>query len=186
MLFIVDSLDLDNTQLKIFEELYSTHYSDLFYFAKSILKSEHKAEEATQEAFIKIIEKIRSGELDLSSCNKARNFMVTIVKNKSKTVVAKENCSQMEDIEEYKEFITDPAADFSNIFEAKENVIRWLRLLSEEDREFLILRIFYNWSFNEIAIAKDMNGNTARSRFFRAKNKLAKLMIEEGELDGTK
>lgn len=186
MLISLNNLELNAEQFAIFEELYLKHYSDLVYFAKYIVKSQHIAEEITQEAFIKIIEKMRLGELDLSCPKKARNFMVTIVKNKALTVYTKEKGGVVDDIDKYSDRLEDPKLDLSNVFEAKENVIRWLKLLTEEERELLMLRIFYDWSFKEIAIAKEMNENTVRSRFFRTKNKLAKIISEGGELDGSK
>jgi len=71
-------IDVEQDKNK-FEILYTTYRKLMFYIANQILKDEYLAEDATHQAFLKIIENI--DKIEDVHCHKTKSYIVIIVKN---------------------------------------------------------------------------------------------------------
>lgn len=61
------------------EELYNKYVNTMMYIAKSILKDQYRAEDAVNQAFLKIIEDLQ--KFSFENCKKTRALVVIIVRN---------------------------------------------------------------------------------------------------------
>ena len=81
-------IDTEEDKLR-FTDLYERYRHLMFYVAQDILKDEHLAEDAVQEAFLRIAKNFHKvGEIN---CPRTRNFSVIIVRNTAITIAYKRN-----------------------------------------------------------------------------------------------
>jgi len=69
----------DEPSCVLFEELYLAHRNTMIYAANRILHDQMLAEDATHDAFMRILNHLE--KISDPRCNKTRNFLVLIVKN---------------------------------------------------------------------------------------------------------
>ena len=73
---------LETTEQKVrFEDLYYTYKNLMFYVANQILRNEHDAEDAVQQAFFAIAKNFE--KISEIKCPQTRSFIVTIVERKA-------------------------------------------------------------------------------------------------------
>ena len=139
-----------------------------FYFPKIVLHITSKyrnkglGEEVAQEFFVKLLK--MSVEEHIKSPNA---WVYTVVDNIAKNILARENYFNKVPIEE--ELV--PAQDeFEDDFYGEYS--EKLQRLDEETRDILVLRIWEQWSFKEIAELKGLKCGTIRQKYARGINKL--------------
>lgn len=178
MLLFYLSLIEDSSQHDKFEEIYHRYRWLMFSTAKEILKSKELAEEATQEAFIKIAKIVNTIEDAYSY--KTKNYVVLITRNVCLDVLDKEKrhmgLLNLDDNE-----ISDTVEYFDLQTLEMQSIVEVIETLADEDRDIIQLRYFYNYSEKEIAQMLDFKYDAMRKRLQRAKNKLGKLLKEKGE-----
>ncbi len=165
-----------------FEELYQTYERLMHYLAVQILKDDRLAEEAVQEAFMRVAKNF--SKINEIHCPKTRNFLVIIVKNVSLTMWNKEHDMQnVVSIEASTEetgieFCIDDKADWNESASAK-GVVHTILNLPETYRNVLYLWGVYGYTPKEIANLLNMNVDTVRKRIQRGKELLEKQLKED-------
>ncbi len=150
----------DMTSLAV---LYDCMSRQIYALALSILKNPADAEDAMQETFLKVVQRIdtyREG-------GNARSWLLSIARNaaidtlrKRKTSVSVEDPSVLEECA-YRE---DPAQKLA-LNEA-------LMMLSQTDREIVVQRAVWGMRFGEIASLLGMQKSVVEKRYHRALAKL--------------
>lgn len=170
---------LDTIKEKLFaEEIYNKYSKFMYKVAYNILKDNFLAEDAVQQAFIKIIKNL--DKIDKTFDNKTRNFIAVITKN---TAIDIYNKYKNEPIAIDCDYTSDTKYDdISCIVINKET----LKRLKEHIKELkpiyqipLILNAIQELSVNEIAEILDLNPKTVQKRLERARAQLIKALDKE-------
>lgn len=159
--------------------LYEKNELFLYNIAYNILHNRTDAEDAVQDAFVRVInhlEKIR--EID---CNETRFYLVVIVKNVSLNMLKKKQRHPEIDIDEVYDVQTDDNIEDEILDKINSEEIRnALRELSDNDYEILFLYLVKEHNPSEIADLIGISANLARQRIFRARKRLIKLLGKRG------
>jgi RNA polymerase sigma-70 factor (ECF subfamily) len=183
--FLSDSLLVENylsgseTSLEI---LISRHQTRIFNFINSKVQSRDTAEDIFQDTFIKVIKTLKGGQY-----NEEGKFLPWVMRISHNLVIdffRKNNrmpkVKNTEDFDIF-QFISDssPNAEHSMV---QDQVVRDLQKLiqelPEDQKEVLIMRLYRDMSFKEIAENTNVSINTALGRMRYAIINLRKLIDE--------
>lgn len=165
-----------------FEYIYNNFRYTMLREARHILKDEQLAEDAVNEAFIKIIQIIST--ISMKNRNKLRRFIVLIVKNKSIDIIRKNEKAENIPLENILDTNEDLQEDVLDKIMSVQGVKRLTEIITELDDIYRIpleLSILYGYSHNEISDILDIPENLVRTRIFRAKQKVRKIIMQEME-----
>ncbi len=163
-------------------QLYSGDNNTMMYTAKSILKDQYRAEDAVTQAYIKIIEDLQN--FSFENCKKTKALVVIIVKNICYNMIKgekRENTVPLEDFEDITAEAEDGPLDFAITEENYNFLLSCLSKLESSYQDILSLKLFYEYTDNEIAKMLDITPNNVYVRFHRAK----KALIEEIQKRGS-
>lgn len=153
------------------ERLYLEYRSVMFCAANEILHNEHEAEDAVQQAFMKIAENLDKVPDELS--NKTKAFVVTIAENTAIDRYRKlkrhgdcELCEQSCGIEA----------------NSADELVSCILKLPARYRQFILLKYYHGYSTREIAKLLGMSSAAASKTAQRAKQRLEQLCREAGLL----
>ena len=147
------------------ELLIKTHKQAVFGLAMTFLADRQLAEEAAQEALIRIFQRLRT----LRKPRKFRGWCLTITANYCRDQLRARK-PQTVSLEFAPEPVTEPAQGASEV------VRQGLQNLSEPLRQALLLRDVESFSYEEIAEIQKTPLGTVKSRIFEARRKLRKWM----------
>ncbi len=164
-------------QRALFEEFYRRTYAVAF----SILRSRESAEDITQDAFIKAfqnLQQLREPEkfgawLAVIASNLARNTL-----KREKKVVYSDDLSQYE------------SGGFNNTEETamrslqSEQIRQALQILPPDQHQVVILQYYYDLKLEDIAALLKVSVGTVKSRLFRAREKLSRILEPIEASDG--
>lgn len=174
LLFYLSLIETDEGKSK-FEKLYYKYRWLMFSVAKEILKNKQLAEDATQEAFIKIARAMDKIE-DVDS-HKTKNFVVIITRNACLDMLDKEKRHMgMAHIDDMEVSETTEYFDLETL--ALQSVVEAIKELSPEYRDVIQLKYYYNFKEKEIADALGITYAAVRKRLERARNRLS-ILLEE-------
>ena len=147
----------------------------MFYIAKEILKDNHLAEDAVQEAFLRIAKNFHKTGTVTSHETKA--FAVIITRNVAIDIYNKEK--KITKINQYlSESIETETDDFTEKTSYKK-LLGYILELPEIYRDVLYLNLVYDYQFNEIANLLGISTENARKRAQRGKKILQEKINEE-------
>jgi RNA polymerase sigma-70 factor (ECF subfamily) len=163
-----------------FEELHNRYYKEMYGVALSILKNTHDAEDATQEAFLRVA-RYFSKVPDVYS-PEARGYLIIIIKHTSNDIILKNNRTITENIDDHYD-LNEPIDLEETVFShlTVEKVMNAARKLSDNYYNVLFLAFVYEFNSKEIASLLGISYDSAKKRLARAKIKL-KTFLEELEL----
>lgn len=168
-----------------YEQLYVRYRHALYRITKSIVKEEHLAQDALQECFIKVF--LNMKRIDEIESEKTRAFLVAIAKNAAIDIYRREKkIKDVTDPEETSLYYVESDFDIEEVFantELSKALVEYISQLSETERNVILLKYFYSYSDREIAELMDITSGNVRIKLMRAKQKLAKLIIEGKEDD---
>ncbi|MCS7000273.1 MAG: RNA polymerase sigma factor [Bacteroidota bacterium] len=152
-----------------FGELYRRYSHRVFVYCRKILGNSHDADDAFQETFIKL----------LGSASPKRQmtnfpaFLLTIARNTCRDMLAVRHREHVELIEE----LHGVACDFSvEQNEINQLITMALDLLPFEWREAIVLQLYANMSYSEIAEAMGVPVTTVRNWICRGKQRLREIL----------
>ena len=148
------------------------------YKALEILKDEYLAEDAVHEAFIKLTHYL-DGVEEIKS-HKTKSFLVVIVISVSYDMYDKINRHPTCDIDKAENLFTYSEEIFENI-EMEELCLK-IKSLPEIYRNILNLKVYYEMRDKEISDILGISCSAVRKRLQRARNALAKLIVEGEEI----
>lgn len=163
----VASTDGQDGQDTSFIALYEAHRRPLFRFCLAFARDEVMAEDATQEAFIRLHRNLDT----LRGDNPTRAWLFTVARNVMLGSMRKQKFQvrlEGEDIED-----GDTPATILEHEESADLVRRMMNELAEEYREVLVLREFEGFSYSEIAEITSSSLPAVKSRLFHARRALA-------------
>lgn len=165
-----------------FEEIYYKYRKLMFVCAKEILNNNENAEDAVQEAFIKIARNIRKVP---KTNNEIKTFVVIVVKNTAIDIYRKEkrrNHTNWEDVE------YSYSIDIEKTIEMKEKIEKIeaaIASLPEIYRVVFGLKFGMKYSNKDIARILEISETTLRQRIYKGRKLLNEIMRKiEGSKDG--
>jgi RNA polymerase sigma-70 factor (ECF subfamily) len=162
------------------EELLHRHQSKIFTSIYLLVKDQYLAEDIFQEAFIKVINTLRSGKYNEEGkflpwvMRIARNLVIDHFRKekRSPTITGADGSDILNYIQIHEESTEDRL-----LREQSHHDLRLLvQKLPDEQKEVLIMRHYCDLSFKEIADLTDVSINTALGRMRYALSNLRKMM----------
>ncbi len=181
MLFLMMLIDSEEERSK-FEIIYKTYRNLMFHIARRILGNEADAEDAVQEAFLRIIENFE--KFPEAKCLKTKHSCVIIVKRIAIDMLRRRKVRANEvDPGIIEELFEDPEmTDQLVAVEENTDLAAALTSLPERYREAVLLRYSDEYSFEEIAQIMGITEANARKIVQRACKKLRVTMrVSEAE-----
>ena len=162
------------------EVLINRHKQKVYSYILLVVRDKHLADDIFQDAFIKVINTMRSGIYKEEG--KFIQWVMRISHNliidhyrKSKRLPIVEN-SEENDVFDNLRIVDDSIEDRMIMDQIYEDVRKLIDYLPEEQREVLMLRHYSDMSFKDIAEQTDVSINTALGRMRYALINLRKLI----------
>ena len=152
--------------------------------AYGVLSDAHEAEDACQEAFIKLIR--IADEIDDVESLRAKALCCMVAKNTAIDMGRKNGrVAPTEDV--YLELGAEPESPDNpeQAFSSRESVeaiTAEIEALPEQDRNVLRLRCLYGFSAEKTAMLLDMNANAVNIRLSRARKRLKERLLRAGQM----
>ncbi len=160
-----------------FGRLVEAYQTPVYNLAYRMLSNRGEAEEAAQEAFIRAFTRLDSYD----PAHKFSTWMLSITSNYCIDLLRKRRAVLLsideplpphENLQVEREKAPEAQAVQS---EQQETVQQLLAALPEEYRQAVVLRYWYEMSYEEIAAAMDTTVSAIKSRLFRARRQLAEV-----------
>lgn len=167
-------LDTPEEKSKL-ELLYKEYKNSMYNIAYDILKDKYLAEDAVHNALLKLTKNLE--KINEVKCKETRNYLVILVRG-----VAINIYNQNKKIVPVEELDETDTVDVPELIESKlerERVFEIISNMDEKYSDILMLKLFYDYSNDEISQLLDIAPEHVSIRFFRAKAKLKKLILEE-------
>ena len=147
-----------------FLELYEPVYKDMYRLAYYYLGNAQDAEDVVGETVLKAYEKFAS----LRKKEAFKSWIFTILVNQCMTFLRKKT------IKGTSELIEEPS--FESNMEDKAVAEELLSVLSEEERQIVVLSVFGGYKGEEIAQILHIKHSTVRTKYRRALNKMERYL----------
>ncbi len=165
-----------------FGKLIEVYQSPVFNLAYRMLGNADEAEQAAQEAFIRAWTRLDSYD----SAHKFSTWLLSITSNYSIDQIRKRRAQLLS--------IDGPLPAHPALMsggeaspevqvvedERQEAVQQLLNILPEDYRQAVVLRYWYDMSYDEIAEVMDTSVSAIKSRLFRARRQMAEVSMESG------
>jgi RNA polymerase sigma-70 factor (ECF subfamily) len=165
-----------------FGKLVEAYQSPVYNLAYRMLNNSGEAEEAAQEAFIRAYTRLDSYNPE----HKFSTWMLSITSNYCIDIIRKRRAlllSLDEPLPPHPALMSDnskgPEAQMM-INEQQDMVQTLLNELPEDYRQAVVLRYWYDLSYEEIAEVMDTTVSAIKSRLFRARRQLAEVSQDNG------
>lgn len=159
-----------------FVGIYNRYKNGVYAFCLKMLLDSDQAQDVMQDTFLRVYEN-RSRLLKTASF---KSWLFTIARNQCLNSLRRSSrLVGLGDGSDSNLALSDTPISEMEKNEQVRFVSRFLESLSPEYREVLILREYQNLSYEEIASVTRSSLSAVKSRLFKARRKLAKLMIVE-------
>lgn len=163
-----------------FKQLYDKYRNLMFFCAKEILKDDGLAQDAVQEALIKLTKYLKKiNEVD---CHKTKHFIVIIVESASKDIYRREKRQKSISWEEIGENYDFPQAERVEAVSELTDVERAIMELPGEYRKIFRMKYVWGYSNQEIGELLGIRQSALRQRIARGK-KILQDILDEMEVD---
>ncbi len=164
--------------LNAFSALYKEFVNEVYRYTYSVVQSKEKAEDITSKTFMTGLEKVREFEWRGISY---KFYLLKIARNLIYDQQKETKEKPIEDKEMVKDVENLIPSDVAVEDELKETLKKLIMKLSDNVREVLVLRIWEEFKFKEIAEMLNISEGAAKVRFSRGVKKLKELADEEKE-----
>ncbi len=181
MLFFL-AMVLNEPQRSKLEEVYHRHGPSMYRVALRILNDEHLAQDALHEAFIRISENLE--KINEVNCNRTGAYVVIIIRNISIDIYRRRKNQSglpLEEIEKFPESgqsLEELVID-NTMFDA---MVTKIKELPAHYADIIALKYFYHYDYEEIALILKISVENARTRMYRSKQSLIRLISQEQEV----
>ena len=175
LLFMAETLSYGDRQK--LQTLYDRYERKMYAAAKRILNDGYKAEDATQNAFVRIAKNM--DKINIMDEDAVEGYVIVIVKNEAYNVLRKEE--QTEQLEEAP--AADPFSDVNaKVFDRDvyEKIIAILREMDDLYRAPLYLCCVMGFTVKETAKQLKRNEKTVKSQIYRGKKIIISKLKEAG------
>lgn len=160
-----------------FEKLVRENQNRIYAVCLNTLKNPHDAQDAAQETFIKAYSALANFRGESSVSTWLTKIAVRCCLDMLR--LRRENVDIDEAFDLASEQTTESTAEKNAAVAA---VRKGVAMLPDEMRTVIVLRDIEGYSYEEIGKMLKMTAGTVKSRIFRAREKLKKILIENGEL----
>jgi len=150
---------------KSFKILYDNYYRLVYYQAYLVLKNNEDSEDVAQQVFIRFFNKIDELPLDLN----IKAYLVKLSNNAAIDLYRKNK----------KEISIENVDEIASDDDTKNMLLNFNGLLEEDENKILILRLNFDYSFNEISLEMNETIGTIQSKYYKALKKIKKYYQEE-------
>lgn len=162
-----------------FGQVVELYQKPLFYFALRWTRSKADAEDVVQKAFLNAYTGIRS----YRGHSSLKTWLFQIALNLLKNEARSRKVRKEEEIGD-----TIPCRETSPLDQSMTNqettlMLKMVDRLKPKQKATLLLRVFQDLSFREVALAMSCSENTAKVNFHYALSNLRQMMINEGYAD---
>ena len=177
--FYLSLVETEEDQSKLCK-IYYEYKRVMMYTALNVLKNEDLAQEAVNDAFVRIINNLHKIEMDEIYSHKTKSFLVKIVRNTSIDALKEEKKQTCVDIDEINEATiisrnNNNVDDFMNV----DAVYEAIKKLPEAYREILELKIYRDFTDKEIAKFLNLSNVVVRKRLQRARETLLQILQKD-------
>ena len=184
----IDDRDLVSAYIngdeQAFEALLMRHKDKIYRFIVMKVRDGALAEDIFQDAFIKIIKTLKAGNYNEEgkflpwAMRIAHNLVIDYFRKANKVKMISESSSQRDDFNIFHTLSQDDENAFESMTreELEGQMVGLIDHLPESQRDILIMRIFKEMSFKDIAELEDISINTALGRMRYALINLRKLI----------
>lgn len=156
-----------------FVGIYNRYKGAVYAFCLKMLLDTEQAQDVMQETFLRVFEN-RGRLLKTSSF---KSWLFTIARNQCLNSLRRSNRHTDFDADvEYKIHVLETPCSEMEKSEQVRFVSRYLAMLKPEYREVIVLREYQNLSYEEIAAVTRSSISAVKSRLFKARRKLVRIM----------
>lgn len=159
-----------------FKQLYDKYRNLMFFCAREILKDDGLAEDAVQEAFIKLTKYLK--KINDIECNKTKHFIVIIVESTSKDIYRREKKQMNVSWEEIEENYHFPQMERVEAVSELTDVEKAIMKLPAIYRKIFRMKYVWGYSNSEIGEILNIRQSTLRQRIARGKVILQEILDE--------
>ncbi len=174
-----------------FEAIVKAYEKKIYNLALRYVNSNEDACDISQEIFIRIYKKISSFKEESSFSTWVYRVAVNacidhIRKNKKNNTISlhKDNDDEDDEQIEIADTSYSPEIVYDKI-ELRESIKKAFNYLSEEHRQVIILRDINGFNYDDIGRILDISEGTVKSRIFRAREKLCRILSQDGNIFGS-
>ena len=164
-------LKVKNSDLSALEELYKLTKTGIYSFALSVLKNPADAEDVLHNTYLSVWVSAHMYESE----GKPMAWLITIAKN---------HCYRVFRNRKWNDDKTDAsetaAEDFSTASDNKATIWQYIGLLSDDERQIIVLHAVSGFKHREIAELLNLPLSTILSKYHRGIKKLKKSLIHGG------
>jgi RNA polymerase sigma-70 factor, ECF subfamily len=153
-----------------FDLIWKEYGQMLFGIMLSILCSHHDAEEAFQDVFFKIAKK----KDNIAEAKNMSGYIYSIARNEAMSFLAKRR--KAPEPADPAEFWLVPAKEEKDFKDESVQISKALAELPEEQRTVIVMKIYRDMTFDDIAESMNISLNTAASRYRYGMDKLKVLL----------
>lgn len=183
---LMDLIDNPEEKRK-FEQLFISYQQTMYHTAYKILKNQHDAEDAVQQAFIRVIDHL--SDVDENDVGKTRSYLAIIARNMALDVYRKKKREMTHTVsyDEHELFIEDPAGqDFEDVeieedHGLEEALARALKQLPIQFADVIRLTYVHGLSSEKVGELLNISSDNVRQRLVRGRKKLAELIKKDIE-----
>ncbi|MEI7556264.1 sigma-70 family RNA polymerase sigma factor [Candidatus Chlorohelix sp.] len=176
------NIDLDDNDLvrlilqsdnNAMAQLITRYQVSVYNLCRRMLHNQQEAEDATQEVFLRVYQQIHTYNID----RKFSTWILSIAAHYSIDLIRRKRpVSDLEEIISWKASQDPDPEDMAVSGEEREEVREQLKKLPGKYRMVLVLRYWYDFSYEEISKATSLSISNVKIRLFRAREILAKQM----------
>ena len=174
LLYFLSLIETEENKSK-FEKIFNQHKKLMLFVALRVIKDPQLAQDAVQNAFLKIINHL--DDIEEISSHRTKHFIVIITRNAAIDIQRKET-HQRHIYEEDMSTFADPISNIDLTAIEVQYIIEKIKLLPDIYRDILQLKIQYDFNHRQIANALNISGTTARKRLERARKLLSESLKE--------
>jgi len=170
----------ENFQNNMLEQLYDAYEYKMYGIAYSILNNEGQAEDAVQDAFLKLIPHL--GDINSVASVETKRLITYTIKNISIDIYRRNK----KESELFTKGVDEPVIGknqqgtaYIKAVEDREIVVQLLSSLPSKYREIIRYRCYYGLSYREISLLLDISEKAAAKRYERGRKLLKELMEKE-------
>lgn len=163
---------MSDDEKDLVNQIFTSMNVKLYNISLSMLQSHYDAEEAVAQTFLKIMNHIERIS-DIPN-TQIEPYCIIILKNEATNIIRKRKKSfAVEDIEYFEAQGGIYTIEEEYLKDLEEEKLKsFINYLSEEEKEFVHFRFFYEMSFREVAAAMDITEDAAKKRGQRVIKKL--------------
>lgn len=168
-------LSLSQRHQEMLHKLYTEYASLMLKAANSILKDDHKADDALSESFMRVLNNLNT--IEHLSPNQVKKYMLIVAKNVCFNMLKKEKA--MDNIDELNLSVQSVENDVIGR-DSENRVLAIVKALPDVYRDAIYLSLVLGLSTKETAESLGVSTENVRKRVWRGKRMLKEMLKKEG------